>query len=172
MRMGIPRERPLQDAPVRRSVAQGRDPGGEWPSRRNKKGPVAVSCAEVYVYPVNRWHRILVRVLVVAQLLSAAPLASASPIDRADAMPCAGMMDMAGMPDMASTPDDTDECPCCPDGAGSMRDCLTSCTLSVAALPATPVLSRAPAPALRVESAPSAPLRSLSDPPLKPPPIR
>jgi hypothetical protein len=121
---------------------------------------------------VNRWYRILVRVLVVAQLLSAVPLASASPADRADSLPCAEMMDVAGMPDMASTPGDTDECPCCPDGADSLRDCLTSCTLAVAALPDTPVLSRAPAPVLRVESAASAPLRSLSEPPLKPPPIR
>ena len=127
---------------------------------------MAVSCAEVNVYPVNRWHRILVRVLVVAQLLSAVPLASASPMDRADVMPCAEMMDMAGMPA------DTHECPCCPDDTDSLRDCLASCTLAVAALPDTPVISRAPAPALRVESAPSAPLRSLSDPPLKPPPIR
>ena len=121
---------------------------------------------------MNRWQRILVRVLVVAQLLSAAPLASASRVDRADAMPCAEMMDMASMPDMAGTPADTDECPCCPDGADSLRDCLTSCTLAVAALPDTPVLSRAPAPALRVEAALSAPPLSLSDPPLKPPPIR
>ena len=106
---------------------------------------------------------------MVAQLLSAAPLASASPTDRADAAPCAEMMDMTSM---ASMPADTDDCPCCPDGADSMRDCLASCTLAVAALPDTPVLSRAPAPVARVEAAPSAPLLSLSDPPLKPPPIR
>ncbi len=117
--------------------------------------------------PVNRWHRILVRVLVVAQLLSAAPLASALPAaDHADAMPCAGMMDMA------STPADSHDCPCCPDGADSLRDCLVSCTLAVAALPDIRILPRAAAVASRVDAAPPAPLHSLSDPPLKPPPIR
>ena len=117
--------------------------------------------------PVNRWQHILVRVLVVAQLLSAAPLASAQPAaDRADEMPCAEMMDMA------ATPADSDECPCCPDGADSLRDCLTSCTLAAVALPDTHVFARTPVPALRVDAAPTAPLRSLSDPPLKPPPIR
>jgi hypothetical protein len=116
---------------------------------------------------VNRWQHILVRALVVAQLLSAVPLASAqSAVDRADEMPCAEMMGMAAMPA------DSDECPCCPDGADSIRDCLTSCTLAALALPDTHVFARAPVPALRVDAAPPAQLRSLSDPPLKPPPIR
>jgi len=116
---------------------------------------------------VNRWHRILVRVLVVAQLLSVAPFASALPAaDHADAMPCAEAMSMSNMSA------DKDDCPCCPDGADSLRDCLASCTLAAVALPDTPVLARAPVPALRVESGPSAPPHSLSDPPLKPPPIR
>jgi hypothetical protein len=107
--------------------------------------------------PVNRWRRILVRVLVVAQLLAAVPLVSAMPAThRADAMPCA----------------DSHDCPCCPDGADSLRDCLVSCTLAVAALPDTRVLPRVAAPAIRVDAAPFAPLHSLSDPPLKPPPIR
>jgi hypothetical protein len=114
---------------------------------------------------VKRWHRILVRVLVVAQLLAAVPLANALPAEHADAMPCAGMMDMS------SAPADADNCPCCP-GTDSLRDCLVSCTLAVAALPDIRVLPRAPAPAVRVDAAPSAPLLSLSDPPLKPPPIR
>jgi hypothetical protein len=117
--------------------------------------------------PVNRWKHILVRVLVVAQLLSAAPLASAfATADHAGAAPCAGTMDMANVPA------DTHDCPCCPDGSGSQRDCLVSCTLAFAALPDAFVISRAPVPASRFEAAPSAPLRSLSDPPLKPPPIR
>jgi hypothetical protein len=116
---------------------------------------------------VNRWQRILVRVLVVAQLLSAVPLASAQPAsDSTDEMPCAEMMDMAAMPA------DADECPCCPDGADSLRDCLTSCTLAALAVPDVHVFARAPVPVLRVDAAPTAPLRPLSDPPLKPPPIR
>ena len=125
------------------------------------------SCAGVYVHPVNRWQRILVRVLVVAQLLAAAPLASAQPAaERADAMPCAEMMDMTAMTG------DADGCPCCPDGADSLRNCLASCTLAAAALPNSQTLVRAVMPAARVDAAPSAPLVSLSDPPLKPPPIR
>jgi hypothetical protein len=115
---------------------------------------------------MNRWQRILVRVLVVAQLLSAVPLANARSAARADDMPCAEMMDMAAVPAHA------DDCPCCPDGADSLRDCLTSCTLAALALPDTHVFARAPVPALRVDAAPPAQLRSLSDPPLKPPPIR
>ena len=114
---------------------------------------------------MNPWQRILVRVLVVAQLFAAVPLASAQPAAGAGEMPCAEQMGMA-------MPAATDECPCCPDGEGSLRDCLTSCTLAALALPDTLVFARAPVPALRVDAAPSAPLHSISDPPLKPPPIR
>lgn len=104
---------------------------------------------------------------MVAQLLAAAPLASALPAaDHDGSMPCAGHMDMAAMQA------DKDNCPCCPDAATSLRDCLAACTLAVAALPTTQVLPRAPEPATRVDEAPAAPLVSLSDPPLKPPPIR
>jgi hypothetical protein len=128
---------------------------------------LAVSCARDYVYAVNRWQRILVRVLVVAQLLSVAPFATAMPAaEHTDAMPCAEAMNMSSMPA------DKGDCPCCPDGADSLRDCLASCTLAAVALPDTPVLARAPVPALRVDAAPSTPLHFLSDPPLKPPPIR
>jgi len=117
--------------------------------------------------PVTRWHRILIRVLVVAQLLAAAPLVNALPIaDHADAMPCAESMGMT------AAPADGDECPCCPDGADSLRDCLASCTLAATALPVDFMLTRTAAPALRVDAAPFAPLHSRSDPPLKPPPIR
>ena len=94
---------------------------------------------------VNRWQRILVRVLVVAQLLAAAPFASAQPVD---------------------------DCPCCPAGADSLRDCLAACTLAVAALPEILIPIRAATPALRIDTALSTALHSLSDPPLKPPPIR
>jgi hypothetical protein len=121
--------------------------------------------------PVKRWNRILVRVLAVAQLLAAVPFANALPAHGADAMPCAGVMDMASMPAHAASAH-TNDCPCCPDGADSLRDCLASCTLAAVALPAAPVFARVLAPPSRVEAAPSAPLRSLSDPPLKPPPIR
>ena len=100
----------------------------------------------------------LVYLLVAAQLLLAVPVGASV------ATPC-DEMEMAGT-------NDSDPCPCCPDGADSMKDCLASCTLAAIAAPATQVLARASAPSLRVESEPSAPLVSLSDPPLKPPPIR
>jgi hypothetical protein len=118
--------------------------------------------------PVNRWKRILVRVLVAAQLLAAAPFASASPAasDHADASPCAEMMGMAALAA------DEGDCPCCPDGTDSLRDCLVACTLAAAAICETPVFARAPEPSLRVDAPPTAPLHSLTDPPLKPPPIR
>ncbi len=104
---------------------------------------------------------------MVAQLLAAAPLANAQPAGgQAGDMPCAEMMGMASMTA------DMDDCPCCPDGTDSLRDCLAACTLAVAALPDTPVLARQIAPALRVDAAPSASLHSRNDPPLKPPPIR
>lgn len=118
--------------------------------------------------PVKRWKRILVRVLVAAQLLAAAPFASALPAvaGHADASPCAEMMGMA------ATPADDGECPCCPDGTDSLRDCLVACTLAAAALPDTRVFSRVTGPSLRVAAPPTATLVSLSEPPLKPPPIR
>jgi hypothetical protein len=115
---------------------------------------------------VKRWKRILVRVLVVGQLLAAVPLANALPTARADAAPCAGMMDGN------SASAEADHCPCCTAGAGSLLDCLAACTLAVAALPDIRLPSRAPVPAFRLDATPSAPLLSLSDPPLKPPPIR
>ncbi|HEU4779684.1 MAG TPA: hypothetical protein VFS58_07345 [Steroidobacteraceae bacterium] len=106
---------------------------------------------------------------MVAQLLAAAPLASALPAaERADAMPCAEMMGMA----VAGAGADTDACPCCPDGMDSLRDCLTTCTLAVLALPDTRIFPRTAVPSLRVNADPSELLHTLSDPPLKPPPIR
>jgi hypothetical protein len=105
---------------------------------------------------VNGWHRILVGVLVVAQLLAAAPFASAQPVTMA----------------MSNMPADMDDCPCCPAGADSLRDCLAACTLAVAALPEIPIPIRAATPALRIDAALSVAPHSLSEPPLKPPPIR
>lgn len=117
---------------------------------------------------VNRWKHILVRVLVAAQLLAAAPFVSASPAgaDHADSSACAEMM---GMTAVAA---DEGDCPCCPDGTDSLRDCLVACTLAAAALPVTQAFARVTEPSLRVDAPPTAPLLSLSDPPLKPPPIR
>jgi len=66
-----------------------------------------------------------------------------------------------------------DDCPpCCPDGVDTMKDCLVSCMLAAVAAPSVDFGARAPVLSLRVDSALSTPLVSLSDPPLKPPPIR
>jgi len=111
------------------------------------------------VEPVRkRMLKPLVYVLVAAQLLLAVPAMSANTF--------------SGAASSHSAPCDADPCPCCPDGAASMKDCLASCTLAAVAAFTTPVLLHAAVPAPRVDATPSAPLHSLSDPPLKPPPIR
>ena len=115
--------------------------------------------------PVKRWKRILVQVLVAAQLIAAAPLASAlTGVAHADAAPCDGLMDMSNMPS------DSGHCPCCPDGADSVAACLAACS---AAFGITAAIS---VPQVRVES-PRVNLPIVTahsrvfDPPLKPPPI-
>jgi hypothetical protein len=100
----------------------------------------------------------LIYVLVAAQLMLAVPAMGSS------STPCE-QMGMAA----AST---VDHCPCCPDGAQSMKECLATCTLAVAALPGMQVSSHSSAPSVRVDAPLSAPPDSLSEPPLKPPPIR
>jgi hypothetical protein len=104
---------------------------------------------------VKRWHRILVQVLVVAQLLSAAPFASAlSAPSHGDAVPCA----------------DTHDCPCCPDGTGSVAACLSACVAAVGITPSFSLsLARAETPRATLPVVVA--LTRLSDPPTKPPPI-
>jgi hypothetical protein len=114
---------------------------------------------------VKRWKRILVQVLVVAQLLSAAPLASARPASKdADSMPCAEMMGMA------SAAADSRHCPCCPDGADSVAACLAAC-VAASGIISSLFVSLVRADPTRV-SVPIATAHSRAfDPPLKPPPI-
>jgi hypothetical protein len=117
--------------------------------------------------PVKRWKRILVQVLVVAQIVCAAPVASALPAGPgAEEMPCAGMMGMEAMhPDLGS-----DHCPCCPEGTDSVAACLAACAVAAGITDsyAMPVISagtpRAPLPIVTTHS-------RRFDPPLKPPPI-
>jgi hypothetical protein len=106
----------------------------------------------------------LVFLLVAAQLLLAVPAIAfaQSTSATAESSPCDEMM--------GSTTHD--ECPCCPDGADSMKDCLASCTLAAVAISDAPIPARLSEPPLRVDGSPSAPLASFADPPLKPPPIR
>jgi hypothetical protein len=63
-----------------------------------------------------------------------------------------------------------DGCPCCPDEAGSMKDCLVMCTLAAAVAPSVFVVAVTPSHAVSFVEF-SDYLSSLSDPPLKPPPI-
>ncbi len=75
-------------------------------------------------------------------------------------MPCDDMPMPAG----------DDSCPCCPDGADSMKDCLASCTLTAAIAPSICVVHVVPSVAEDfVDSSYRA--TALSDPPVKPPPI-
>jgi hypothetical protein len=106
----------------------------------------------------------LVYLLVAAQLLLAVPaMASAQSVTAESAsIPCDEMPGMG----------EGDECPCCPDGVDSMKDCLVSCMLAAVAAPSTGVSTHVTAPNVRVDSTIFAPLVSPSDPPLKPPPIR
>jgi hypothetical protein len=107
----------------------------------------------------------LVYLVVIAQLLLAVPAMAFSGGSSANSgsAPC----DQMGMAAVSNT----DHCPCCPDGANSMKDCLVSCTLAAVA-PNVHGTARVSTPVLRVDAIPFAPLVSLADPPLKPPPIR
>jgi hypothetical protein len=150
---------PVADASGRKGAAQ--RPCGSVscdPLHREHREELAVSLTTGYGYDVRKsLLKPLVYVLVAAQLLLAVP-AMAATITFAQ-----------GAPSSAAT--SGDQCPCCPDGADSMKDCLASCTLAAAALPDTQAPARMSAPHLRVDAAPAAPLVPLSDPPLKPPPI-
>jgi hypothetical protein len=111
---------------------------------------------------VNPRTRILVYLVVAAQLLMAVPaMSSAFVASVAEAAACGGM----------SRADHGDHCPCCPEGVTTTADCLASCTLA-AAIPTVMVvvapdtLSMAPAPEPRAITS------HFDDPPPEPPPIR
>jgi hypothetical protein len=115
--------------------------------------------------PVKRWKRILVQVLVAAQLIAAAPFASALAGNRhADAPPCGGRMDMASMTA------DAGHCPCCPDGADSVATCLAACSAAFG-ITASLSVSVVRTDSLRVSLPIVAAHSRVFDPPLKPPPI-
>jgi hypothetical protein len=117
------------------------------------------------VTPVRRIARLLVKplscVLVAAQLLLAVPvLASPQAGGSHHEMPC----------DQVPAPAGDDTCPCCPDGADSMSDCLASCTFAAAIAPSLSIVHAVPTVSEAfVDSSYRA--TALSDPPLKPPPI-
>jgi hypothetical protein len=103
-----------------------------------------------------------VYVVVAAQLFLTLPATSSSlgAAVSAAAAPCDQMASASN-----------DDCPCCPDGVQSMRDCLVTCTMAAAATP--PAIPDASAPRPR-QQVPALEFRlkfAASDPPLKPPPI-
>jgi len=113
---------------------------------------------------VRRLAKPLAFLLIAAQLLLTVPaMASAAVTGTApEQMSCAGMQ----MADQAGD----HHCPCCPDGVDSMSDCLASCLLGVAAAPAISVAHITLSPDVPfIEPARLA--ETVSDPPLKPPPI-
>lgn len=103
--------------------------------------------------------------LIAAQLLLAVPAVASVQVPAQaqekshDQLPCHEMPMSGG-----------DEMPCCPDGAESMKDCLASCTLIAAIAPGISVV---PVTAQTSDSFvdSSHTVASLSEPPLKPPPI-
>jgi hypothetical protein len=123
------------------------------------------------VSPVHkRLLKPLVYLVAVAQLLLAVPASAVAPADPGStalasaasvSSNCEAMAGMGG----------SDECPCCPDGVDSMSACLASCSVGAVSAPTHQFAARLFAPSVRVERAPSVPFNSLSDPPLKPPPI-
>jgi hypothetical protein len=113
---------------------------------------------------VHRRHlKPWIYVLVAVQLLLAAP-AMANPGGFAAASTSA-------MCDHIAAAVSAEQCPCCPAGAQSMRDCLAACTLAAAATPPVMVTVITPDPAQQVASVPMRVRLSFSNPPLKPPPI-
>ena len=110
----------------------------------------------------QRLAKPLTLLVIAAQLLLAVPaMAGASFAAPAAAeIPCDDMPMHAG----------DDPCPCCPDGSGSMTDCLVSCLLSAVAAPSICLASvQADSTEVFVNLPVAAP--APNDPPLKPPPI-
>ena len=97
---------------------------------------------------------------VAAQLLLAVPAMAQvqAPAGSHHEMPCDEL------------PAGNNSCPCCPNGSDSMKDCLASCTLVAAIAPGISILQGVTtASEAFVDSIYR--VTSLSDPPLKPPPI-
>jgi hypothetical protein len=121
--------------------------------------------ASAYGRPVRRPAKPLIFLLIAAQLLLVVPAISAASVATAGAteMPCDGMP-------MHEAMDGDNPCPCCPDGASSMTDCLVSCMLAAVAAPA---ISMARIVTPHVPQYVELPFASdsFSSPPLKPPPI-
>jgi hypothetical protein len=111
---------------------------------------------------LNRLAKPVALLVIAAQLLLGfSPLASArAPAAAGTHAPC----------DETAVASHNDGCPCCPDDASSMKDCLVMCTLAAAVTPSEFVVAVTPSHGVAfVEFADY--VTTLSDPPLKPPPI-
>jgi transcriptional regulator of nitric oxide reductase len=118
----------------------------------------------MFAHVHRRLFRSLIYALVAAQVFLSAPIASAlgnGATAVTAEMPCTDPMPQSG---------DSKPCACCPDGTSSIAACLSACTASVGALPASAIQIVS-----TVVSLPPAavfpPIADLAHPPLKPPPI-
>ncbi|HET9472471.1 MAG TPA: hypothetical protein VFO82_01175 [Steroidobacteraceae bacterium] len=110
----------------------------------------------------RKFAKPLTLLVIAAQLLLAVPAMASVPAasQTSASMPCDGM----------PMPTGDDPCPCCPDGATSMTDCLVSCLLTAATAPTILLNQAGSVPTEDFVDLPHA-AHTLSDPPLKPPPI-
>jgi hypothetical protein len=110
----------------------------------------------------RKFAKPLAFLVVAAQLLLAVPAMAFAPVAFATPaeMPCDGM----------PTPASDEPCPCCPDGATSMTDCLVTCMFSAVTAPTIVFTPAVSTPAEAIVDLPYT-AETLSDPPLKPPPI-
>ena len=110
----------------------------------------------------RKFAKPLTLLVIAAQLLLAVPAMASVPgaSQTSATMPCDDM----------PMPTGDDPCPCCPDGATSMTDCLVSCLLAAATAPTILLKQVGSVPTDSFIDLPYA-AHTLSDPPLKPPPI-
>jgi hypothetical protein len=115
---------------------------------------------------LNHISRPVALLVVVAQLLLVIPVLNSSAMAAAHT-PASGTHSPCD--EMPARGHDGD-CPCCPDGAGSMKDCQAMCSLAASVAPSVIVVAITPShEAPRADI--TAPVTFLAEPPLQPPPI-
>ena len=117
---------------------------------------------------LNRLARPVALLVIAAQLLLGF---SAAATAQAQAQAPATQSQGAHAPcDAMGTAPHDDGCPCCPDGTGSLKGCLVMCSLAAAVTPSEFVVAVTPTHAAVLVEYPHY-ATTLSEPPLKPPPI-
>ncbi len=111
---------------------------------------------------MRHFLKYIVSLVIAGQLLLAVPAMAFAPDSHASSG--------THCDEMATSATHEKGCPCCPDGGGSMSDCLTLCSLAAALTPSVFVVGVVTSHE-RPEIALAVSLTSPSDPPLKPPPI-